>query len=802
MLSSTLELTLRKALYIASVCKHEYATYEHLLMALIDDHDIKAFFNEKKIDSREIAQKLTHYVQNDLIDLVNDNIREAKPTAGFQRILQRAALHTQANGQKIITGVDLLTEFFFEHDCFALTCLKEANLKRIDIINYIKNRNNKAKNSVSSSNISGFNAASGASKKETTKKPYQETEVVESYAGFNKHQSYQHSGNDKVPPRDTVKNIAAEIEKYCTNLNEKALENDIDCLVGRQEEIQRTIEILCRRKKNNAILVGEPGVGKTAIAEGLAIRIVKGDVPDFLKDAIIYSLDIGNLVAGTKFRGDFEERVKIMLECLKKSEHAILFIDEIHSIIGAGSTTTGALDASNLLKPALASGDLRCIGSTTFKEYKNYFEKDMALVRRFQKIIIEEPNKEVSFNILTGLKGYYEDHHGVTYTDGALRAAVDLAERYINDRHLPDKAIDLIDEAGSRVKTQNAKNKNFTITEKEIESLVASIVNIPQFNLELNDIKQIMELEGNLKANIFGQDEAIERLCASFKLSKAGLRKPARPMGCYLFVGPTGVGKTELAKQMANFCNMKILKYDMSEFAEMSAVSKLIGSAPGYIGFDQGGILTEDVSKYPYSVVLFDEIEKAHSEIYNILLQVMDEGVLTDNTGKKISFTNCVIILTSNVMANNKARLGFSGSSNSSENINMDEINQEFSAEFRSRLDKIILFNPINGIINEIVNKNLKELEDQLADKNIRLSVTKNVRSYFADKCSGSQNGARNLGRAIDHELKQQIAEAILFGQLKNGGLVEIDYAKKKQAFVFKFTGSKEQTDDETLETN
>ena len=516
-----------------------------------------------------------------------------------------------------------------------------------------------------------------------------------------------------------------ELQKYSVNLNAKANKNDIDCLIGREAEIQRTIEILCRRKKNNALLVGEAGVGKTAIAEGLAIRIVRGDVPDMLRTAVIYSLDIGNLVAGTKFRGDFEERIRGMLECLRKLKNAILFIDEIHSIIGAGSTTSGALDASNLLKPALASGQLRCIGATTFKEYRNNFEKDMALVRRFQKVIVEEPSQEVTLNILKGLKGYYEKHHKVTYTEAALKAAVNLSERYITQRHLPDKAIDLIDEAGARAKIQKSNNKKAVITEKDIEDLVSSILNIPNLNLTIDEGEQIRDLENKLKNRIFGQDEAIESLCTSIKLSKAGLKKPTRPIGCYLFIGPTGVGKTELAKQLSFFCDMKLLKYDMSEFVETSSVSKLLGSSPGYIGFEQGGMLTDEVDKYPYSVLLFDEIEKANPEVYNLLLQIMDEGILTDSTGKKVKFSHCIIILTSNIaIQKTKPSMGFNSSVLPKEDqFDINIINSEFSSELISRLDKIILFNPIDSIVSKIVGKNLEELTSQLADKKVRFQL-------------------------------------------------------------------------------
>lgn len=562
--------------------------------------------------------------------------------------------------------------------------------------------------------------------------------------------------------------------------------------MGRKNEIERTIEILCRRKKNNAILVGEPGVGKTAIAEGLAIRIINNDVPDILKDAVIYSLDIGSLVAGTKFRGDFEERIKNLLEELKKNHNAILFIDEIHTIIGAGSTTTGAMDASNLLKPALARGELRCIESTTFKEYHNNFEKDMALVRRFQKVVISEPDEDTTLEILKGLKENYEKHHNVTYDLSALKAAITLSQRFINDRHLPDKAIDLIDEAGARSKISNKSKLRPIITQKEIEQLLVSIMNIPSIRVESDDIMLLKQLSRNLKTHIFGQAEAIESLCSSIKLSRAGLRKGARPTGCYMFAGQTGVGKTELAKQLAIFSGMKLLKFDMSEFSEPSSVSKLLGSSPGYVGFDQVGMLTSEVDKFPYSVVLFDEIEKAHHEIFNLLLQIMDEGRLTDSTGKHVNFSHTMIILTTNLVAvEEKAAIGFAqkDSAKAKVGLNMDAFNEHFSPEFQGRLDKIILFNPISNIIDKIVSKNLKELASQLADKKVRLVVNNGVKKYFAQNCFNKKGNARELDRVIDTNIKQAIADEMLFGKLRNGGVVIIDYPKKSKKLTFKFSG-------------
>lgn len=763
MLSNELELTLRRALSIATEYKHEYATYEHLLLSITEDSDAKRIFLAHNIDLQLLRTRLKNYLEHDLQDLVDEKTKEAKPTAGFQRIIQRAALHSQANGQRVISGIHVLAEFFFEHEAYALLCLKESNLSRHDVLNILKIHD--------TPHI----------------KPSPETSNDQ--ASLIKEISQKHLKGE--PQHNTSE---SELEKYCTNLNKRADVDAIDCLIGRKNEIERTIEILCRRKKNNAILVGEPGVGKTAIAEGLAIRIINNDVPEILKDSIIYSLDIGGLVAGTKFRGDFEERIKNLLEELKKNQNAILFIDEIHTIIGAGSTTTGAIDASNLLKPALARGELRCIGSTTFKEYHNNFEKDMALVRRFQKVIVTEPDENTTLEILKGLKGSYEKHHNVTYELSALKAAITLSQRFINDRHLPDKAIDLIDEAGARSKIGNKSKHKTIVTQKDIEQLLASIMKIPTIRVESDDIMQLKKLSSNLKTHIFGQDEAIESLCASIKLSHAGLRKGERPTGCYMFAGQTGVGKTELAKQLANFSGMKLLKFDMSEFSESNSVSKLLGSAPGYVGFDQGGVLTSEVDKFPYSVVLFDEIEKAHHEIFNLLLQIMDEGRLTDSTGKHINFSHTMIILTTNLVAEEeKSTIGFAqtDSTNAKIGLNMEAFNQHFSPEFRGRLDKIILFNPIGNIIDKIVSKNLKELAAQLADKKVRLIVNSGVKKYFAVYCSNKKGNARELDRIIDTSIKQAIADEILFGKLRNGGVVIIDYSSKSKELTFKFSGLK-----------
>ncbi len=767
MLSNELELTLRKALSLATYYRHEYASYEHLLLALLDDKDTKELFVKININIDQLKTKLSDYLENNLPELIVKEKVDTKPSSSFQRIIQRAALHNQANGQEIISGINVLAEFFFEHDSFALLCLKECNLNRQKVVNFARKNSNDIKSLSSSSTETQTETIIANANK-----------IIKDKATVNQ------SSNSQAENIESL-----DLEMFCINLNKKAKTNTIDCLIGREAEIQRTIEILCRRKKNNAILIGEPGVGKTAIAEGLATRIISNDVPTILKDAVIYSLDIGSLVAGTKFRGDFEERIKNLLDGLKSNPNAILFIDEIHMIIGAGSTTNGVMDASNLLKPALTKGYFRCIGSTTFKEFHKHFEKDMALVRRFQKVIVNEPSQATTLEILFGLKGYYEKHHNVIYEESALKAAITLSERFIHDRHLPDKAIDLIDEAGARSKIDNNTNKTPIITQRDIEILLSSIINIPDIHIKVNDMEQLKNLSQNLKELIFGQDEAIDNLCNKMKLSRAGLRKGSRPTGCYMFAGSTGVGKTELAKQLANLSSMKLIRFDMSEYSESSSIAKLIGSAPGYVGHEQGGLLTDEVDKHPYCVVLFDEIEKAHPEIFNLLLQIMDDGKLTDNTGKQISFSHSMIILTTNIVSTaEKSAIGFSQeASEAIINMNMDAFNNHFSPEFRSRLDKIILFNPITNISEKIITKNLKELIVQLAEREVKLTVTNAAKKHLAVTYFTNKGGARELDRAIDSHIKQIIADEILFGKLKTGGAVYIDFSKKNQKITFNF---------------
>ena len=722
-----------------------------------------------------LYNQLDYYLKHELLSLVNPTCKDAKPTAGFQRVLHRAAIHGHATGHNDITGTHILAELFFEADSYAVRSLRERNVSRTDIVNYI------AKHSYDFHEATGLHIDTTANYDDQMRP---EISIPKNYPKEKELLSILENTKSKPEPEED-----GIIATHCIDLNKQAANGDIDNLVGRGNEIQRTIEILCRRQKNNVILVGEPGVGKTAIAEGLALRLANHDVPDILKDAIVYSLDLGSLVSGTRYRGDFEERIKTILQELKKNPNAILFIDEIHNIIGAGSTTTGSLDASNLLKPALARGDIRCIGATTFKEYHKNFEKDAALSRRFQKIVVQEPTQEQTIQILQGLKEYYEEHHSCIYDQTAIEAAVALSERYLTDRHLPDKAIDLIDEAGSRKKISKDTNRHVTV--KDIEDVVSNIAHIPSIVVATDEASKLKSLEKNLKTVIFGQDEAINALCTSVKLSKAGLRRSGRPIGCYLFTGPTGVGKTELAKQLAYFCGMELIRYDMSEYSEAHSVSRLVGTPPGYVGFDQGGLLTEDVDKHPYSVVLLDEIEKANPEVYNLLLQVMDHGKLTDSTGKSINFAHTIVIMTSNSGASeiHKTSIGFGQSEDSKLSVTKDIVDKTFSPEFRSRLDEIIFFNSITQKeIRKIIDKNIDELARQLADKKVVINADTSLRKHLADQCSDPSKGARILDRIMDVSVKQKRADAILFGELRHGGEVSLGYSGGEVKFKFKST--------------
>jgi ATP-dependent Clp protease ATP-binding subunit ClpA len=773
MLSKSLEVTLHKSLSIAREYKHEYATFEHLLLALIDDKNAKDVLESCKVDVEKLSKKLKHFLKYELNALIVDNLTEVKPTAGFQRVVHRAAIHGHATGQLNVNGANVLAEFFFEHESYAVLFLKEQNLSRMDVINHISSISNQKhisqNNKISAESFNINDQSFGAEVFETAKQ----------------------SASKKSPE------ASGPLASYCINLNEKAMSGKIDMLIGREVEIERTIEIICRRHKNNPLLVGEPGVGKTAIAEGLALRIVKGNVPSILKSSVIYALDMGSLVAGTRYRGDFEERVKNVIKELAGMPHAILFIDEIHTIIGAGSTSGGSLDASNLLKPALARGDIRCVGSTTFKEYHNHFEKDMALVRRFQKIVVDEPDIAGTIKILNGLKTYYEKHHNVTYSSEAIEAAAVLSQRYINDRHLPDKAIDIIDEAGARKKISDENNEKsrLPVSIRDIEDIVAKISQIPSISIAMDEKKKLQNLEGKLCDIIYGQTDAIHTLCANIKLAKAGLKNIYKPTGCYLFVGSTGVGKTELAKQLAMLCNMELIRFDMSEYVEQHSVSRLIGTPPGYVGFDQGGLLTDSVAKSPYSVLLFDEIEKANKDIYNLLLQVMDYGRLTDSTGKTVSFTNTIVIMTTNAGASELSRgvIGFGEHDDFHSHSVIEEVNKVFSPEFRSRLDAIIQFRGLNRNVMElIIEKLIKELASQLADRNVKIQCDKSVNEHLIKLGFNASSGARMIERVIEIEIKQRIADEILFGSLEKGGTVHIKCNKKDELkFEFKKTVEK-----------
>jgi len=766
MLSKNLELSLHRALSIAREYNHEYATLEHLLLSLSEDSDAKIALHSCNVNVKKLGEKLKNFLRNELSALVLKDVRESKPTAGFQRVVHRAAIHVHALGKKEINGANVLAEIFSEQESYAVLFLTEQNITRHDIMNTISK--------------SGISAEKPA-KLEEDKIPSSFKSAALSETDFG--DADQSSFLDKDD-----KSESSPLAKYCVNLTKLAKEHKIDVLIGREPEIERAIEVLCRRNKNNPLFVGEPGVGKTAIAEGLALRLSQNDVPSSLKGTVIFSLDMGSLVAGTRYRGDFEERIKMVIKEIQKLPSAILFIDEIHTIIGAGSTNGSALDAGNLLKPALARALFRCIGSTTFKEYQNHFEKDQALARRFQKIVIDEPSKDNAYLMLEGLRPYYEKHHGVKYTDEALVAAVSLSQRYINDRKLPDKAIDVIDEAGAHINLLPETKKKKTVTVKDIEETVAKIVHIPAKTLSRGDNDKILTLAKNLQSRVFGQDKAIEELVLAIKLSQAGLRRYEKPIGSYLFAGPTGVGKTELAKQLANEISMKLLRFDMSEYMEQHSVSRLIGSPPGYVGFDQGGLLTDEVRKSPYSVILLDEIEKAHPDIYNLMLQVMDYGTATDHNGRSVNFSNCVIIMTTNAGAFERSKAGLGFGRDESLESGDEPIKKLFTPEFRNRLDAIIYFEKLDqDIVALIVDKFIDQLKSQLADRNTRIDVSKEARNYLCTRGNNKDNGAREIERILNEKVGKSLADEILFGKLKKGGKVKVDL--KNDELTFKFSG-------------
>jgi ATP-dependent Clp protease ATP-binding subunit ClpA len=749
MLSPELERTLHRALALANTRQHEFATLEHLLLSLLDDSDAVTVLRACGVDVDELRQELTDFVDNDLEGLISDS-GEAKPTSSFQRVLQRAAIHVQSSGRAEVTGANVLIALFSERESHAVFFLQEQDMTRFDAVNFISHGIAKNPGHAEERHIHGSKQAQNDQQPSASRPPESE-------------------------PTATTKSADA-LKSYCINLNDKALKGEIDRLIGRSSEVERTIQILCRRSKNNPLYVGDPGVGKTAIAEGLAKRIVENDVPEVLKNGVIYALDMGALLAGTRYRGDFEERLKAVIQEMEATPGSILFIDEIHTIIGAGSTSGGSMDASNLLKPALSRGKLRTIGSTTYKEYRQHFEKDRALVRRFQKIDISEPTPVEAKQILEGLKGYYETFHGISFTDKAINAAVDLSVRYISDRKLPDKAIDVLDEAGAAQKVLPEDQRHKIIDLKDIETVIAKIARVPVSSVTSDDRTALKNLETDLKRMVFGQDKAIGVLTDAIKMARAGLRDPEKPTGSYLFAGPTGVGKTEIAKQLALTLGIKFHRFDMSEYMERHTVSRLIGAPPGYVGYDQGGLLTDAIDQHPHAVVLLDEIEKAHPDVFNILLQIMDYGRLTDSNGKVVDCRNIMLIMTSNAGAAEmeKAPIGFTRDVRTDEDS--EAIKRLFTPEFRNRLDAVISFTHLTPeTVIYVVDKFIVKLEEQLADKNVSFVLSTAARQWLATKGYDRAMGARPLARVIDTEVKKPLVDELLFGSLVNGGEVHID---------------------------
>lgn len=774
MLSKNLEKTLHKALALAKKYSHEYATLEHLLLALVEDKDAAPVMRGCGVNLNDLQSALVDFIENDLTSLVVRNMQEAKPTAGFQRVIHRAAIHVQSAGKSEVTGANVLVALFSERESHAVYFLQEQDINRLDVVNYISH------GIVKYGDFMKVGTPARAEEEETAQKhtDNQNDEIEEtletSFTGTQKKTASEQQGKMEA------------VNAYCVNLNRKAESGKTDILVGREEEVDRTIQILCRRTKNNPLYVGEAGVGKTAIAEGLALRIVRGEVPQVLKHAVIFSLDMGSLLAGTRYRGDFEERMKAVIKEIEKLPGAVLFIDEIHTIIGAGSTSGGALDACNLLKPALARGSIKCIGSTTYKEYRNYIEKDRALARRFQKIDVAEPSIEDSIKILRGLKPYYEEHHKVRFTSSAVKAAVELSARFIHDRKLPDKAIDVLDEAGAAQMLLTPAKRRKTLGVKEIEEIVAKIARMPAKSMSVDDAKVLRNLEKDMKLVVFGQDAALEALCSAIKMSRAGLREEEKPIGNYLFTGPTGVGKTEVAQQLAKHMGMELHRFDMSEYMEKHAVARLIGAPPGYVGYEQGGLLTDALDKTPYSVILLDEIEKAHPDVYNILLQVMDYGKLTDNNGKTVDFRNCILIMTSNAGAADMARapMGFGRSDREGED--KEAVSKLFTPEFRNRLDAIIGFQHLTPeVVRHVVDKFIARLEAQLAERHVQIELTESARDWLAEKGYDKSNGARPLARLIAEKIKKPLADEVLFGKLAHGGTVTVIIKDDVPAFAF-----------------
>lgn len=748
--SPSLEKALHQALTYANERHHEYATLEHLLLALIDDADAAAVMGACNVNLDTLRKTVTEFVDNDLANLITGYDEDSKPTSSFQRVIQRAVIHVQSSGREEVTGANVLVAIFAERESNAAFFLQEQEMTRYDAVNYISH---------------GIGKRPGASQV----RPARGAEEGEPEA--------KQSGREA--DEGSAKGKQEALKAYCVNLNEKAKTGRIDPLIGRHDEVNRTIQVLCRRSKNNPLYVGDPGVGKTAIAEGLAKRIVEGKVPEALADATIFSLDMGTLLAGTRYRGDFEERLKQVVKELEDYPGAVLFIDEIHTVIGAGATSGGAMDASNLLKPALSSGAIRCIGSTTYKEYRQFFEKDRALVRRFQKIDVNEPSIDDAIEIMKGLKPYFEDYHKLRYTNEAIKSAVELSARYISDRKLPDKAIDVIDETGAAQMLLPASRRRKLITEKEIEATIATMARIPPKTVSKDDEMVLANLEKELRSVVYGQDKAIEALSTSIKLARAGLREPNKPIGSYVFSGPTGVGKTEVAKQLASSLGVELLRFDMSEYMERHTVSRLLGAPPGYVGFDQGGLLTDGVDQHPHCVVLLDEIEKAHPDIYNILLQVMDHGSLTDHNGKKIDFRNVILIMTTNAGASEMAKsaIGFGSSKRTGEDE--EALNRLFTPEFRNRLDATIPFAPLpTEVIHQVVQKFVMQLEAQLSERNVTFDLSEPAIAWLATKGYDEKMGARPLSRVIQEHIKKPLANEILFGKLKKGGVVKVGVKK------------------------
>lgn len=748
MLSRNLEQTLHRALALASERRHEYATLEHLLLGMTEDQDSIAVLRACGVDLEQLCAELTEFLDTELSGLVTSRVADPKPTAGFQRAVQRAAIHVQSSGREEVTGANVLVALFSERESHAVYFLQGHDMTRLDAVNYISHG-------------------------------------IAKVPGHSQPRPVQGADEEVVTEKVTGKANEA-LDVYCVNLNQKALDGRIDPLIGRDPEIERTIQILCRRNKNNPLFVGDPGVGKTALAEGLARKIVNDEVPEVLKNATIFSLDLGSLLAGTRYRGDFEERLKAVMAELESTDGAILFIDEIHTVIGAGATSGGSMDASNILKPSLQGGLLRCMGSTTYKEYRNYFEKDRALVRRFQKIDIYEPSVEDTVKILRGLKPYFEDYHKVRYTAEALRTAVELSARYINDRKLPDKAIDVIDEVGASRMLLPKHRRPKTVTVRHVEEVVAKIARIPPKSVSTDDRKALGNLDRDLKTMVFGQDEAINALASAIKLSRAGLREPEKPIGSYLFSGPTGVGKTEVARQLSMTLGVDLVRFDMSEYMERHSVSRLIGAPPGYVGFDQGGLMTDAIDQQPHAVLLLDEIEKAHPDVFNILLQIMDHGRLTDHNGKHIDFRNVVLIMTTNAGAADLAKPAIGFEREDRVGDDQEAIERMFTPEFRNRLDAIVPFAALSAnVVGRVVDKFIIELEVQLADRNVTIELSDAAREWLAKKGYDKNFGARPLARVIQEYIKKPLAEELLFGKLTEGGVVRVEIKEGKPVFSY-----------------